>query len=266
VSDARARELERRFRESGALVDEVAWLTHRARADFDTVALDAYLGHSASQLALGEAAAPITFAGVDDIALWLRGFAAWGRVTVVRVALAWARVAAGPEAVWTPAFRAAQAAVDAWVLAADRGQVARLLAPFDEATHDLAVTREANTQRIIASHARAILYAWSRPDRERGDPLLHELERSVLDLGASPSASALRGLVRAWTPAPRLVLPLAEGARVRERVELAVTPRERRARVAALRPRVVGCVTHERIEGSLDGTSPMLSVSLADWP
>ena len=58
MSDANLRELERRFRASGTVEDEAAWLLERARAaelEQSRVEMAAYLGHPAALLGLGRA-------------------------------------------------------------------------------------------------------------------------------------------------------------------------------------------------------------------
>ena len=79
MSDARLRELERRWRESGSVEDEAAYLRERVRVGDlrqDRLELAAYCGH--------EAAARISGAmGPKDLVDWVRGLRAFGRETWV---------------------------------------------------------------------------------------------------------------------------------------------------------------------------------------
>lgn len=71
MSDDRLRQLERRFRASGAAEDEAAFLLERVRVgDLDQAGLElaAYCGHQASQLATGLASPP-----ERGLEAWIRG-------------------------------------------------------------------------------------------------------------------------------------------------------------------------------------------------
>ncbi|MCO5170926.1 MAG: hypothetical protein M9894_31745 [Planctomycetes bacterium] len=89
MSDARLREAERRWRESGALADEAAWLRERARAGAltdEALRLAAYVGHAAAAAAL--ASPPLAPAYVQA---WIYGLQPWGVEACQRAAIAAAR-------------------------------------------------------------------------------------------------------------------------------------------------------------------------------
>lgn len=89
MSDARVRDAERRWRESGAVADEAAWLRERVRSgalDDARLRLAAYVGHPASRLAL---ATPI-FAPAY-VQVWIYGLEPWGVEPCQRAAIAAAR-------------------------------------------------------------------------------------------------------------------------------------------------------------------------------
>lgn len=89
MSDARLREAERRWRESGALADEAAWLRERVRAgalDDARLRLAAYVGHAASRMAL----ATPTFTS-PYVQVWIYGLEPWGVEACQRAAIAAAR-------------------------------------------------------------------------------------------------------------------------------------------------------------------------------
>ena len=77
MSDLRARELERRWRETGALEDRVAWLRQRMRGGelpLERLALAAAVGDAASGVVLGwtERPDPARLAGVLAELGWAR--------------------------------------------------------------------------------------------------------------------------------------------------------------------------------------------------
>lgn len=89
MSDARLREAERRWRETGAVADEATWLRERVRAgalDDARLRLAAYVGHPASRSAL---ATPI-FAPAY-VQVWIYGLEPWGVEACQRAAIAAAR-------------------------------------------------------------------------------------------------------------------------------------------------------------------------------
>jgi hypothetical protein len=108
VSDATLRALERRWRESGSVADEAAWLTARSRAGDlarEHLELAAYCGHAAARQAVGEeeTIARASYLGdfaavrvalgeplesVQDLRAWLRGLVSWGDEVCARAVLA----------------------------------------------------------------------------------------------------------------------------------------------------------------------------------
>jgi hypothetical protein len=86
MSDQRLRELERRWRETGSVEDEAAYLLERVRTgslDREMLELAAYCGHPASNRCLGVEGAH----NHDETLLgWVSGLARWGRDTLVWVA------------------------------------------------------------------------------------------------------------------------------------------------------------------------------------
>lgn len=75
MSDQRVRELERRWRETGAVVDRAAWLRERLRAgelEPARVELAAWVGDEAAQALVPEASTP---GSLEDLS---RGLARWG--------------------------------------------------------------------------------------------------------------------------------------------------------------------------------------------
>lgn len=92
MTDSRLRNLERRWRDSGSLADEAAYLLERVRAgelQRDQLELAAYCGYVAAAMAIREAAPPPP----DDVVSWVEGFDRWGKPTYVRVAIAMADAA-----------------------------------------------------------------------------------------------------------------------------------------------------------------------------
>lgn len=90
MADAALRELERRWRESGADEDRARWLAGRARAGElppTRLALAAHAGDAAARLALGAEAPPV----VHDLTAWAQALAPWGVEAQARAALAAAR-------------------------------------------------------------------------------------------------------------------------------------------------------------------------------
>lgn len=84
MSDAKLRELERRFKESGRVEDEAAWLRERVRAgelDPERLALAAYVGHPGASRAVDDAAGP------DDLGAWGEGLRRWGQRVWIRALL-----------------------------------------------------------------------------------------------------------------------------------------------------------------------------------
>lgn len=95
MSDAKLRELERRWRESGAADDEAAYLLERVRVGElprDRLDLAAHCGYTAAQMASGYARPS---AAIDDaessersIYEWTQGLVQFGKAALVRAAVA----------------------------------------------------------------------------------------------------------------------------------------------------------------------------------
>jgi hypothetical protein len=111
MSDARLRELERRWQETGTVADEAAVLRERVRVGrLDRTRLEAAacIGSPAAQAALGgtpDGVAPLVFWWLGDdgktgVPRWSRAIEALGDEASFRVglALAWAHVDLAPEA------------------------------------------------------------------------------------------------------------------------------------------------------------------------
>jgi len=85
MSDEKLRELERRWRASGRVEDEAAYLAEQVRVGHltrDHLRLPAYLDHKASQLVLGKNYRDIP----DDFREWINGI--WPNTVVVRAGIA----------------------------------------------------------------------------------------------------------------------------------------------------------------------------------
>ncbi len=95
MSDADLRELERRWQETNALADHVAYL--RARKKLGPLAVErldlaAYLGHEAARLAVGPERFEALPALVPDLRDWVLGLERWGIEASVRAAVAAVRL------------------------------------------------------------------------------------------------------------------------------------------------------------------------------
>jgi hypothetical protein len=104
VTDTTLRELERRFRASGSVEDEAAWLRARVRAgelEQDELDLAAYLLNEAARLAVGEEAwLELTSSAKtrgnygrsksvgDDIEIWIQALEYWDPELSIRAAIA----------------------------------------------------------------------------------------------------------------------------------------------------------------------------------
>lgn len=89
MSDERLRQLERRWRETGAAGDEAAYLRERVRVGElprERLELAAYCGHEAASGATG-------VCGPRDLEQWVAGLSRWDMQTAMRAALAAARFA-----------------------------------------------------------------------------------------------------------------------------------------------------------------------------
>lgn len=115
--DASLRELERRFRVTGRIEDEVAWLLARVRAgslEPSRLELAAYCGHAASLVVRPGAAQ-----GGPAFDPWSRGLERWGREPCVRAACVAARhalvKACAPPSELLESTAAALRAADDWL-------------------------------------------------------------------------------------------------------------------------------------------------------
>lgn len=86
MTDSKLRELERRWKETGSIEDEAAYLLERVRVGDvgeEKLELAAYCGHEGARAALGVAPwAPIT--SIDEWLAWVRGLSKWGHRTCIR--------------------------------------------------------------------------------------------------------------------------------------------------------------------------------------
>lgn len=90
MTDDRLRELERRWKETGSVEDEAAWLSERVRAGYvthDQVLVAAYLGLPPARLALGADAPTIPSANRD----WVSGLRHFAKIVSVVGAVTVAR-------------------------------------------------------------------------------------------------------------------------------------------------------------------------------
>lgn len=118
MSDERLRELERRFKETGSVEDEAAWLGERVRiGDLDEkrLRLAGYLGHPAALACLGVSQATWRTLWDEDLPGWIFSLESFGREALVRAGLAIAH-AAEEHVEEAPSARTAEllAAVEAW--------------------------------------------------------------------------------------------------------------------------------------------------------
>ncbi|MEZ0229062.1 MAG: hypothetical protein ACAI25_10590 [Planctomycetota bacterium] len=129
MADDRLRELERRWRESSSVADEVAFLRERLRVGGLTpeqLALAAWLGHEPAVLVVGQ---PVTAAPEElvhalegvritreavDLEHWLRGLGRWGVATCVIAGQALGRFVLANRPC-SPEVDAALAAAVAWL-------------------------------------------------------------------------------------------------------------------------------------------------------
>jgi hypothetical protein len=94
MSDAKLRDLERRWKETGTVEDEAAYLLERVRVgdlSRERLELAAYCGHEAARRAVGPTAADA--ARHADTAEWYAGIRRWGTEPLARgavAAVAWA--------------------------------------------------------------------------------------------------------------------------------------------------------------------------------
>lgn len=96
MSDTKLRDLERRWKETGSVQDEAAYLLERMRAgDLSRERLDlaAYCGHEGARQAIGDASPPPLVGGTPEssersVYEWAHGLARFGKEVLVRAALA----------------------------------------------------------------------------------------------------------------------------------------------------------------------------------
>jgi hypothetical protein len=91
MSDDRLRELERRWRQTGALGDRAAYLRERARSgqlEPERLRLAAFLGSEVAATALSEESSALGSAGEMDLDSWVTEVAAYGVVALKRLAIA----------------------------------------------------------------------------------------------------------------------------------------------------------------------------------
>ncbi len=118
--DERLRELQRRFRASGDIEDEVAFLGELVRTERISrgrLGCAAALGHVAARRVLGDDA-PMPPEGPDDLRRVLVGLGWGGKEAAIRAGLSIARrflPHCGPRARFTPAAKEAVDAVESWL-------------------------------------------------------------------------------------------------------------------------------------------------------
>jgi hypothetical protein len=127
MTDERLRDLERRWKETGSVEDEAAWLKERVRAgDFPPTRLElaAYCGYEAARRAVATQNDP------PDLVEWVGGFARFGNDVSARAAVAiarevfpvWKRCA---HAEPTDDFHQALRAAEAWCMEPTADSAAR---------------------------------------------------------------------------------------------------------------------------------------------
>lgn len=116
MSDERLRELERRFRASGSVEDEAAWLRARVQAgelSSEKLELAAYCGWEAACAATGTMSKQVTT--IDDLLTLGRGLESFSRESQTRAALAAVLLLPQPEAWALPHVNACVLAVTQWL-------------------------------------------------------------------------------------------------------------------------------------------------------
>ena len=91
MSDADLRELERRFRETGSVEDEAAWLRARVQAgelEQGKLELAAYCGHEGARSLFAAREDDLPPTKARELRRWIRGLSRAGRTPQVRAALA----------------------------------------------------------------------------------------------------------------------------------------------------------------------------------
>jgi hypothetical protein len=207
MADAALRELERRWRESGADEDRARWLAGRARAGELTatrLALAAHAGDVAARLALGPDGPPV----VHDLTAWAHALAPWGSEALARAALAAARAALPPLMRGSnpnPELPRLLRAAEGFVHAPGRSSASARLAPPGDAPHVAAgkalarAVERAETFAVddsglaIVSAARCAL--WVRPGDDA--PVKDPREVAVIEALLLSSRAVGRDVVRA---------------------------------------------------------------------
>lgn len=167
MSDERLRNLERRWKETGSVEDEAAFLLERVRAGDLTqerLELAAYCGLEGARAAVPGYSDP--WPPVDgQIWAWTEGVGAWGDVTLARAGVAALRLA---EGFWNrrrpgdPRFRAAVEVAERWIAGIGHDREVAETALAAEAAFD-----EANKPECDLAWAAAIL-ARAPEDLQKG--------------------------------------------------------------------------------------------------
>lgn len=221
MSDDRLRELERRWRETGALGDRAAYLQERARCgdlEPERLRLAAFLGAEVG----GAEPEPPPVAEDLDLAAWIGALAAYGVVTLRRAAIAAADHSARQASSSGMPMRAVLAAEELLLCPCDshRAEARRHAAATRDLpdapmrmSSDLAGAAEQAALAALSEDAREVLAA-ARSAARAGRVALS----SFPALFGDPKQEAASGLRAAIT---RELLPWAldEGDPVRERVE-----------------------------------------------
>ncbi len=197
MTDADLQAAERRFRATGHVVDEAAWLRARARAGrlaAGALPLAAWIGHAAARLTLGDdappAPAPAAWLDVHAVALrsWAEGVAGLGLAAARQVAFAAARRAA--RATNDPVTLAA---VDAAASAPlDLRPLNDLAEAFVTESHDDALFRVGQLVHAVAAERpppAGSSWAWTRLEAPFGAP-------------DDPASEAVLATFAAWTLVP----------------------------------------------------------------
>tara|TARA_R110002072_G_scaffold47901_1_gene131238 strand:- start:2189 stop:2989 length:801 start_codon:yes stop_codon:yes gene_type:complete len=148
MSDEKLRELERRWKETGAVEDEAAFLLERVRAGELTqerLELAAYCRHEGATAATSQ---PPYSGGPKEHDRWLRGLLKWGHRPLVKAGLCSARHPSGSKG-WCERHQACVTAAQAWLdmptegnrLAAE--QVSQFELPLGQLTLPIANARAA---------------------------------------------------------------------------------------------------------------------------
>ena len=181
VSDERLRELERRWKETGSVEDEAAFLLERVRVGELTqerLELAAYCGHPASQAAVGEAGLRRQAAALRDVQPWLKqdasqffgmctgpvetewkrrladaewiyGLGLWGKAVAVRASL----LITAQLPLAAPAAREAVRAAEAWLESPDSSSTDLAQRQSETAMLESSRCGESQTELLCAHYA-----------------------------------------------------------------------------------------------------------------